>query len=59
MGLGDLVADGYRRIGVEIVAPGTSVGKGLTQISAEEMGLNPGIAVASSLIDAHSGGVGV
>ena len=57
-GLGDLVADGYRRIGVDIVAPGTSVGKGLTEKSAEEMGLRPGIAVATSLIDAHCGGVG-
>ena len=57
-GLEDLVADGYKRIGIEIAAPGKSVGKGLTQKSAEEMGLNPGIAVATPLIDAHSGAVG-
>lgn len=57
-GLEDLVADGYRRIGVEIAAPGKSVGKGLTQKSAEEIGLHPGIAVATPLIDAHSGTVG-
>ena len=40
------------------MAPGTSVGKGLTEKSAEEMGLRPGIVVATSLIDAHCGGVG-
>ena len=58
-GLGDLVSDGYRRIGVDILAPGKSVGQGLTQQSASDMGLCPGIAVATSLIDAHAGGVGV
>jgi ribulose kinase len=41
------------------VAPGTSVGKGLTEKSAEEMELRPGIVVATSLIDAHCGGVGL
>lgn len=58
-GLGDIVADGYNKIGVDIAAPGKPVGNGLTQISANEMGLCPGIAVATSLIDAHAGGVGI
>ena len=58
-GLGDLVSDGYGRIGMEILAPGKPVGKGLTQQSADEMGLPPGIPVATSLIDAHAGGVGM
>ena len=58
-GLGDLVSDGYRRIGVEVLAPGKAVGNGLTQKSADEMGLHPRTAVATSLIDAHAGGVGI
>ena len=58
-GLEDIVADGYARIGVDIAAPGKPVGNGLTKISADEMGLFPGIAVATSLIDAHAGGVGM
>ena len=57
-GLGDLVTDGYRRIGVDVLAPGEPVGDGLTRQSANEMGLCSGIAVATSLIDAHAGGVG-
>lgn len=59
VGLGDLVSDGYRRIGMDVLAPGKSVGKGLTQQSANDMGLCPGIAVATSLIDAHAGGLGM
>jgi ribulose kinase len=35
------------------------VGNGLTQKSADEMGLHPRTAVATSLIDAHAGGVGM
>lgn len=59
VGLGDLVADRYQRIGVEILEPGTAVGNGLTEQSANNMGLNPGIAIATSLIDAHAGGIGI
>ena len=57
--LGDLVAEDYCRIGVEVLAPGKAVGNGLTQKSADEMGLRPGTAIATSLIDAHAGGVGI
>ena len=58
-GLGGLVADGYCKIGTKVLAPGQAVGKGLTQQSANEMGLLPGTTVATSLIDAHAGGVGM
>ena len=58
MGLAELAADGFVRIGREIVDPGTALGQGLTQASARDLGLLPGTAVAAGLIDAHAGGVG-
>lgn len=39
--------------------PGTPVGSGLTEDAAKELGLKPGTRVATSLIDAHAGGVGL
>jgi D-ribulokinase len=58
VGLEEFVADKYRRIGTEIVAPGTPVGAGLSEQAARDLGLNPGTPVGASLIDAHAGGVG-
>ncbi|MBY3594951.1 FGGY-family carbohydrate kinase [Rhizobium bangladeshense] len=58
IGLGVLVDEGFARIGTSIVEPGSSLGKGLTDAAAEELGLVPGTAVAAGLIDAHAGGVG-
>jgi D-ribulokinase len=58
VGLKEFVADDYRRIGTEIVAPGTPLGAGLTERAARDFGLNPGTPVGASLIDAHAGGVG-
>ena len=58
VGLGDFVSDGYARIGTEIVAPGTRLGRGLTGQAASELGLNEATPVGASLIDAHAGGVG-
>jgi D-ribulokinase len=58
IGLGDLVADNYARIGQEIVTPGTPVGRGLTKAAALELGLLEGTPVGAPLIDAHAGGVG-
>jgi D-ribulokinase len=58
VGLQEFVADGYRRIGTEIVAPGTPLGTGLTEPAARDFGLRPGTPVGASLIDAHAGGVG-
>ena len=56
-GLEDLVADGYARIGTEIVAPGTPLGFGLTKSAADDFGLIQGTPVGASLIDAHAGGI--
>ena len=58
IGLQDLAEQGFARIGTEIVAPGTALGRGLTDTAAVDMGLNPGTAVGAALIDAHAGGVG-
>jgi D-ribulokinase len=58
VGLGDLAADGYAKIGSTIVAPGTPLGSGLTASAARDLGLLEGTPVSASLIDAHAGGVG-
>ena len=58
IGLGELVEEQYRRIGRDVVAPGTPLGAGLTAEAAAELGLEPCTPVAAGLIDAHAGGVG-
>jgi D-ribulokinase len=58
IGLGDLLADDGRRIGVDIAEPGTALGSGLSPESAAALGLAPGTAVGAALIDAHAGGLG-
>lgn len=58
LGLSELASDRYARIGTEIEAPGTPLGRGLTAQAASELGLAEGTPVGASLIDAHAGGVG-
>lgn len=58
VGLGDLVDEGYRRIGTRVRPMGERLG-GLTETSARELGLSPGTAVGVSIIDAHAGGLGL
>jgi D-ribulokinase len=58
LGLGDLAADGYAKIGNEIVAAGMPLATGLTADAARDLGLIEGTPVGASLIDAHAGGVG-
>ncbi len=58
IGLGDLAAENYAKIGSEIVAPGVPLGSGLTGSAARDLGLLEGTPVGASLIDAHAGGVG-
>ncbi|XP_034980168.1 FGGY carbohydrate kinase domain-containing protein isoform X2 [Zootoca vivipara] len=59
VGLEDLVANNYAKIGNEVLAPGAPVGNGLTSEAAEALGLAKGTAVGASLIDAHAGGIGM
>jgi D-ribulokinase len=58
VGLAELIADNYARIGNRIVEPATALGTGLTAAAAAELGLKPGTPVAAALIDAHAGAVG-
>ncbi len=57
-GLGELVDEGFERIGTNVVPAGSALGSGLTPQAADELGLNAGTPVASGLIDAHAGGIG-
>ena len=56
VGLGDLI--GYERIGNDVRPMGERIG-GLTDSAATELGLEPGIPVGVSIIDAHAGGLGL
>ncbi|XP_025416044.1 FGGY carbohydrate kinase domain-containing protein isoform X3 [Sipha flava] len=59
IGLGDLSVNDWSAIGNEILQPGQSCGNGLSKNAAQEMGLVVGTPVATSLIDAHAGGLGM
>ena len=58
IGLEEFCAEGYARIGTDIVPPGTPLGRGLSVEAAKELGLRAGTPVGASLIDAHAGGIG-
>jgi len=58
IGLSELLADGARRIGSEVLPLGECVGP-LSERSARELGLVAGIPVGVSVIDAHAGGIGL
>ncbi len=59
IGLGDLVDEGYKRIGTKIRPMGEPVGPGLCAKAATDLGLKPGTPVGVSIIDAHAGGLGL
>lgn len=59
IGLGDLAAEDFRRIGQTIRPMGTPLGGGLTARAAKELGLVAGTPVGVSIIDAHAGGLGL
>lgn len=59
IGLEDLVAEKYVKIGTQVRPIGEAVGQGLTQQAAQELGLLAGTAVGVSAIDAHAGGIGL
>jgi D-ribulokinase len=58
IGLSDLAEQGFARIGTDIAPGGRCLASGLTARAAADLGLSPGTAVGSGLIDAHAGGVG-
>jgi FGGY-family pentulose kinase len=58
IGLGELLDDNARRIGSDVRPLGERVGL-LSERSARELGLVPGIPVGVSVIDAHAGGIGL
>ncbi|KAK4243941.1 Nup93/Nic96-domain-containing protein [Corynascus novoguineensis] len=63
IGLGDLVEDGFRRVGGvngvngKFLSAGELVG-GLCEKAAKDLGLPPGIAIGSGVIDAYAGWIG-
>lgn len=59
IGLGDLARQGFERIGTTILPMGQAVGTGLSEKAAVELGLNIGTPVATSIIDAHAGALGI
>ncbi|RJX73628.1 ribulokinase [Vibrio sinensis] len=59
IGLEDLMDDNAQVIGNRILPMGQPVGDGLTDHAAHDLGLLPGTAVGTSIIDAHAGGIGV
>lgn len=58
IGLEDLAEDGFSKIGRCVQSPGSPLGSGLSPRAAKELGLLPGTAVGTSLIDAHAGALG-
>lgn len=58
VGLGDLAAEGYARIGTDVQPMGSPIDGGLSQRAAAELGLVQGTPVGVSIIDAHAGGIG-
>ncbi|XP_050217991.1 uncharacterized protein LOC126668829 [Mercurialis annua] len=59
IGLCDLTDGHHAKIGRSVAFPGHPLGSGLTSTAAQELGLEAGIPVGTSLIDAHAGGVGI
>eukprot|EP00466_Bigelowiella_natans_P001025 jgi/Bigna1/136107/aug1.32_g10815 len=57
IGLEELVAENYERIGQTVKDIGEKIG-GLSEQAAKEMGLIPGTVVGVGLIDAHAGALG-
>jgi FGGY-family pentulose kinase len=59
IGLGDLAAEKFQRIGQKVRPMGERIGDGLTAKAAKELGLVAGTPVSVSIIDAHAGGLGL
>jgi FGGY-family pentulose kinase len=59
IGLGELADEKFKRIGTQVLPMATPAGNGLSAEAAADFGLAAGIPVATSIIDAHAGGIGV
>lgn len=59
IGLEDLAADGFSRIGNDIRPLGALSEGGLSAKASSELGMPSGIPVGVSAIDAHAGGIGL
>ncbi|XP_065558460.1 FGGY carbohydrate kinase domain-containing protein-like isoform X3 [Artemia franciscana] len=59
IGLSELLDNDCYKIGSRVLAPGHPVGMGLTESVSNEVGLIPGTPVATSIIDAHAGVLGM
>lgn len=55
IGLSDLAENNFQLIGEKLNSPGDRISNGLSKDAASQMGLLPGTAVATSMIDAHAG----
>ncbi|XP_049867474.1 FGGY carbohydrate kinase domain-containing protein [Pectinophora gossypiella] len=58
IGLEDLAENNFKKIGNKVLMPGEYCG-GLTSEAAKLLGLQAGTPVATSIIDAHAGGLGM
>lgn len=58
IGLEDLADNNFSKIGNKVLMPGEKCG-GLTEEVANILGLEPNTPVATSIIDAHAGGLGM
>ncbi len=59
IGLGDLVKEKFKRIGTHIRPMGEPIEGGVSAQAARELGVPEGTPVGVSIIDAHSGGIGM
>ena len=59
IGLGNLAAEKFRRVGIRVRPIGEAVGSGLTAKAAGELDLAEGTPVGIAVIDAHAGGLGL
>lgn len=59
IGLLDLVSNDFDKIGKTVLRPGEPCGNGLSPDIAKVLGLRAGTPVATSIIDAHAGGLGM
>lgn len=59
IGLGDLASEGFKRVGTSVRPMGEPIPGGVSAAGAKDLGIPEGTPVGVSIIDAHSGGVGM